>query len=181
MKIYILFRLFLFCPIFILLFLLLIVSSHDPSPNFEREIQRILQEQELVTKRSREFESLVPLAQQQPISGVKVGFAAVQEMARLQEQSLVAESSKKQDSPEKAAVTSGVLPPDTSDLSFLRFNPNAGVNKIQSPSPPPKMSPSDLPPGPKGLGRNAFGKFPLEIPTPIHSPKVGLKRFGSFR
>lgn len=158
-----------------------IISSHEPRPNFEREIQRILQEQELVTKRSKEFENLIPHGQKQPPLGVKVGLAAVQEMARLQEQSLANELSDKNGKHEMVETSPPVLPLDTSDLSFLRFNPNAGVNKVQSPSPPLKSSPSEIPPLPKGLGKNAFGKFPLEIPTPIHSPKVGLKRFGSFR
>jgi hypothetical protein len=159
-----------------------------------------LKEQELVTKRSKEFESRLPV----PISPTttaatatatplfsqpvmtKVGFAAVQEMARLQEQEGLGDdddddqddvtiSKEPERSPEPNI--SGSLPQDTSDLSFLRFNPD--FNKSPPSTCPPKPS-SGLVPASK-TGKNVFGKFPLEIPTPIHSPKVGLKRFGSFR
>ena len=174
----------------------------EPAHNFERDIQRILKEQELVTKRSREFETRLPISStsspsttstttmatatsptspliSQPIV-TKVGFAAVQEMARLQEQeelreeeedaTLHEDSNEMEQSPEPS---SSLLLHDSSDLSFLRFNPD--FNKSPLSASPPK-APSSLK-NPK----NVFAKFPLEIPTPIHSPKVGLKRFGSFR
>jgi hypothetical protein len=66
---------------------------------------------------------------------------------------------------------------DAVDLSFLRFDPD--FNK----SPPSTAQPPAKPPAARTTVdlKTVLGKFPLEIPTPIHSPKVGLKRFGSFR
>ena len=191
--------LFYFCSF---LFLLLFdgqTNRLEPTHNFERDIQRILKEQELVTKRSREFESRLPVPispttatttttatpfVSQPVM-TKVGFAAVQEMARLQEQEGLDDEDEDQDDvtiskePERSPEPNmgGSLPQDTSDLSFLRFNPD--FNKSPPSTCPPKP-PSGLVAAAK-TGKNVFGKFPLEIPTPIHSPKVGLKRFGSFR
>ena len=151
------------------------MTSQDQANNFERDIQRILKEQELVTKRSREFENRNPAVSPtttplicQPVMA-KVGYAAVQEMARLQEE---------QEVPERQC-----LPHDTSDLSFLRFDPNSDFNKtpnLNKVSASPPKPPSGASPSSKN-SKNILGKFPLEIPTPIHSPKVGLKRFGSFR
>ena len=189
---FVIFILFLFSFLFLLLFDGQ-TNRLEPTHNFERDIQRILKEQELVTKRSREFESRLPVPispttatpfVSQPVM-TKVGFAAVQEMARLQEQEGLDDEDEDQDDvtiskePERSPDPNmgGSLPQDTSDLSFLRFNPD--FNKSPPNTCPPKP-PSGLVPAAK-TGKNVFGKFPLEIPTPIHSPKVGLKRFGSFR
>jgi hypothetical protein len=162
---------------------LLQIRANEASNNFERDIQRILKEQELVTKRSREFENKLPTSSatttptptspliSQPVV-TKVGFAAVQEMARLQEND--DDDDAKNVDAKNVEQTSKALPVDTSDLSFLRFDPD--FNK--SPAGTSQTKPS---PVPGKSGKSVFGKFPLEIPTPVHSPKVGLKRFGSFR
>ena len=56
-------------------------SSYD----FERDIARIIKEQEFVTKRMKEFEEGFASSQSPKKPEAKVGFAAIQEMARLQE------------------------------------------------------------------------------------------------
>ena len=55
-------------------------SSYD----FERDIARIIKEQEFVTKRMKEFEDGFASSQSPKKPEAKVGFAAIQEMARLQ-------------------------------------------------------------------------------------------------
>ena len=60
-------------------------STFFSSFNFKRDIARILQEQEFVTKRMKEFEEGFAISQSPTMPEAKVGFAAIQEMARLQE------------------------------------------------------------------------------------------------
>ena len=148
----------------------------------------------MVTKRSREFENKMPSLSpttsttpttptptsplmSQPVV-MKVGFAAVQEMARLQEHDDDDDDVKSVDPKLTAGVepksSSTAFPVDPCDLSFLRFDPD--FNKSPAGTTQAKASPV-----PGKSGKPVFGKFPLEIPTPVHSPKVGLKRFGSFR
>ena len=104
----------------------------------------------------REFEPSLAIAKKSSAaSEAKVGFAAVQEMARLQEQ----EEQKKEGS---------------CDLSFLRFDPQS--NRMTLEGGPGAQAGQERSP-------QAYGRFPLEIPTPVHSPPPGhkLKRAGSFR
>lgn len=114
---------------------------YGPAANMERDIARILQEQELVTKRMREFEP-----QKQPTS-TKVGFAAIQEMARLQEVALTASKPVPDD--------------DHCDLSFLRFDPQSNRMTLEQEGNAANNCSKD----PRG-----FARFPLEIPTPTRSP-----------
>ena len=79
------------------------------SPNFERDIARIIREQELVTKRMKDFED--GLSASKKPAEAKVGFAAIQEMARLQE---------KETDEEK------------NDLSFLRFDPQSNRMTLEA-------------------------------------------------
>ena len=65
----------------LVLFLFPPFSSYD----FERDIARIIKEQEFVTKRMKEFEDGFASSQSPKKPEAKVGFAAIQEMARLQE------------------------------------------------------------------------------------------------
>ena len=66
---------------FLYFFILPPFSSYD----FERDIARIIKEQEFVTKRMKEFEDGFASSQSPKKPEAKVGFAAIQEMARLQE------------------------------------------------------------------------------------------------
>lgn len=99
----------MFCFIFVLLFF------SSTSFNFERDIARILKEQELVTKRMKEFEE--GFASPTPASEAKVGFAAIQEMARLQNH---------QSDPEDQNSSGNC------DLSFLRFDPQSKRMTLES-------------------------------------------------
>ena len=95
------------------------------SPNFERDIARIIQEQELVTKRMKEFED--GLAASKKPTEAKVGFAAIQEMARLQE---------KESEEEK------------NDLSFLRFDPQSNrmtLEAVKAANDKPAKFPLEIP------------------------------------
>lgn len=122
--------------------------------NFERDIARILKEQEFVTKRMREFEEGFAKSPTSSASA-KVGFAAIQEMAKLQAQS---ESDEDETFVDEA---------QHNDLSFLRFDPKSNRMTLEA--------------APKA--EKSFGKFPLEIPTPVQSPNLGnkLRRMGSWR
>ncbi|XP_059084537.1 Ca(2+)/calmodulin-responsive adenylate cyclase-like isoform X2 [Tigriopus californicus] len=104
-------------------------NSTSPGSHHESDVQRMLQQQGLVSKRAKEFEPPEPTAHN------KVGFAAIQELARKQEELLMRDSTPVSDN---------------------------------------KTEPQDQ--GAKGAGR-----FPLEVKTPIQSPPIGLRRFGSFR
>lgn len=101
-------------------------NSTSPGSHHESDVQRMLQQQGLVSKRAKEFEP-------EPTSHNKVGFAAIQELARKQEELLMRDSTPVTD----------------------KTDPDKGA---------------------KGAGR-----FPLEVKTPVQSPPVGLRRFGSFR
>jgi len=194
-------------------------SSYGPTPNFEKEIQRILAEQELVSKRSLNFEQSsepdkhsvdVPLASteappsspakqppsqtnsmspakrkeelheklarlnsryvsqgekqekpQQDSNTSKVGLAAIQDIAAKQEAALKSED---------------VTP--TNDLNFLRYDPTSNRMTLEL---DPAGSGGDKDQSQRVLPNLPLGKFPLEIPTPTQSPRVGLKRFDSFR
>ena len=134
-------------------------SSPQPSFNFERDIARILKEQELVSKRMKEFED--GLAASKSPSQAKVGFAAIQEMARLQ-----------QDDPDDLAASASAAAPN--DLSFLRFDPQS--NRMMLESAKPSTPPTNVAEKP--------AKFPLEIPhSPFQSPNLPhkLRRMGSWR
>ena len=134
------------------------------SPNFERDIARILQEQELVTKRMKEFED--GLAASKKPSEAKVGFAAIQEMARLQE------TTGGIDSKFDSKFDSDADQEETNDLSFLRFDPQSN-----------RMTLEAVKAGNSGGSSDKPAKFPLEIPTPVQSPNFGhkLRRMGSWR
>ncbi len=75
--------------------------------NFERDIARIIKEQEIVSKRMKEFEEGFAMSKSPTVSEAKIGFAAIQGMARLQEQ-------------------------QACDLSFLRFDPRSNRMTLES-------------------------------------------------
>ena len=150
------------CTYLFFLHVILFIFSRPPisflfSPNFERDIARILQEQELVTKRMKEFED--GLAASKKPAEAKVGFAAIQEMARLQEQHQTA----------GGEISDVEQETETNDLSFLRFDPQSNRMTLEAVK---AGGCSDKP-----------AKFPLEIPTPVQSPNFGhkLRRMGSWR
>ena len=76
---------FLIFHFFIILFSLFFIFPPFSSYDFERDIARIIKEQEFVTKRMKEFEDGFASSQSPKKPEAKVGFAAIQEMARLQE------------------------------------------------------------------------------------------------
>ena len=131
------------------------------SPNFERDIARILQEQELVTKRMKEFEDGLAASKKPSTAEAKVGFAAIQEMARLQEQQNNTGSGEISDFDQDNT--------ETNDLSFLRFDPQSNRMTLEAVK--------------AGCSSDKPAKFPLEIPTPVQSPNFGhkLRRMGSWR
>ena len=131
------------------------------SPNFERDIARILQEQELVTKRMKEFEDGLAASKKPSTTEAKVGFAAIQEMARLQEQQNNTGSGEISDVDQDNT--------ETNDLSFLRFDPQSNRMTLEAVK--------------AGCSSDKPAKFPLEIPTPVQSPNFGhkLRRMGSWR
>jgi hypothetical protein len=64
------------------------------------------------------------------------------------------------------------------DLSFLRFDPQSNRMTLKSSSAGQKSASPEK--------QTNYGKFPLEIPTPLQSPILGaaahkLKRVGSWR
>lgn len=107
-------------PCFFILFVLHFYFVFFSSSNFERDIARILKEQEIVTKKLKEFEEGFT-ASKSPTEA-KVGFAAVQEMARLQEQ-------------DGAGC----------DLSFLRFNPQSNRMTLEKSSDQTAKFPLEIP------------------------------------
>lgn len=124
-----------------------------------------------------------------PNPTAKVGFAAIQEMARLQEEALMRESS-----PEAGNSQRNSNSADSNDLSFLRFDPDANCLKLESYEFKPPMDLADFelglgsaepesaePKEPSSKPVAGLSKFPLDVPTPTQSPPVGLRRFGSFR
>ena len=134
--------------------------------DLERDIARILEEQAFVTRRAGEIEkALAGQGQgqlQQPSQSAKVGFAAIQEMAKLQEQALLGNETT--DEPTKGQQE-----------NIITFDPAANCLQLKPPTP-----------------TRAFGglsKFPLEVPSspiarspPATNPaRVGLRRVGSQR
>ena len=139
-----------------------------------------------------------PQAKQQP--SVKVGLAAIQEMARLQEEALMRDSVSP---PNLERLTDSDLiaesPPllerlsslerdnsnfPSADLSsLLRFDPEARCLKLEE----YEFKSDKVKEGSLGIGNDkdvdnkGLAKFPLDVPTPVQSPSTGLKRFGSFR
>jgi hypothetical protein len=117
----------------------------------EKDMQRILTEQALVTKRAKEFESrLDPLSIAEcPVSAPpatsKVGFAAIQERARKQELELLGITEEAEAVPEPQA--------------FLRLDMQSKCLTLEGESTPAVAM------GPAGMAR-----FPLDVATPAQSP-----------
>ena len=132
--------------------------------DLERDIARILEEQAFVTRRAGEIEKALAghqgQGQLQSSPSAKVGFAAVQEMARLQERALLG-SEVDEDEPAKENI--------------ITFDPAANCLQLKPPTPT------------RAFG--GLGKFPLEVPSspiarspPATNPaRVGLRRVGSQR
>merc|ERR1712123_235392 len=97
---------------------------------------------------------------QQDSNTAKVGLAAIQDIAAKQEAALKSED---------------VTP--TNDLNFLRYDPTSNRMTLEL---DPAGSGAEKDPSQRALPNLPLGKFPLEIPTPTQSPRVGLKRFDSF-
>lgn len=132
-------------------FVFIMLADRQEDSHFERDVRRILSEQGIVTKRAKEFEASP--------SRAKVGFAAIQEMARKQEEELMKDDLSKelQSSCQTAKHTIA------KDLNFLRFDPDANCLKLES----VEMAQPSL----------GVGKFPLEVTTPVaQSPKIGVDR-----
>ena len=116
----------------------------------------------------KEFEEGFASSQTPSLPEAKVGFAAIQEMARLQEEEqTVDDPDETKDSnhgPHLHHQNQGGC-----DLSFLRFDPQSNRMTLES-----VKSPTSL---------EKPAKFPLEIPTPTQSPNIGhrLRRMGSWR
>ena len=157
----------MFDPIILRLLLFLFIFHAFSSFNFERDIARILKEQELVTKRMKEFEDGLAASKPPTSMEAKVGFAAIQEMARLQEQDQLSDDPNQ---PNNLPSLENQQLIQAHDLSFLRFDPSSNRMTLES-----TKSPSS------SVERPA--KFPLEIPTPVTSPNPGhkLRKMGSWR
>merc|ERR1712013_96065 len=195
-------------------------SSYGPTPNFEKEIQRILAEQELVGKRSLNFEqssepdkhsvdaplsateappsspAKQPPSQTNSMSPAKRKEELHEKLARLN--SRYVSQGEKQEKPQQDSNTSKVglaaiqdiaakqeaalksedVTP-TNDLNFLRYDPTS--NRMTLELDPAGSSSGDKDQSQRVLPNLPLSKFPLEIPTPTQSPRVGLKRFDSFR
>ena len=114
-----------------------------------------------MTRRAGEIEkALAGQGQQQQQPSAKVGFAAVQEMARLQERALLG-SEVDEDEPAKENI--------------ITFDPAANCLQLKQPANSAKTV-------------GGLGKFPLEVPSspiarspPAASARVGLRRVGSQR
>ena len=151
--------------------------------DLERDIARILEEQALVTRRAGEIEKALAAGQghghplQSPQPSAKVGFAAIQEMARLQERALLG-SEEEEEGEESGAGGS-------KQENIITFDPAANCLQLKPPSTPSKAAVG-------GVG--GLGKFPLEVPSspiarsppapaaaPAAGGRVGLRRVGSQR
>ena len=136
--------------------------------DLERDIARILEEQAFVTKRAGEIEKALA-SQGQPAQtsqSAKVGFAAIQEMAKLQERALLGcdEEGEEPNEPKENIIT---------------FDPAANCLQLKPPTPS------------KAVGVGGLGKFPLEVPsspiarsppaTTASAARVGMRRMGSQR
>ena len=143
--------------------------------DLERDIARILEEQAFVTRRAGEIEKALAAGQGQgqqlqPSHSAKVGFAAIQEMARLQERALLGcEEGEESES----ATNKG------QQDNIITFDPAANCLQLKPPSTPSKAAVG-------GVG--GLGKFPLEVPSspiarspPAAPARFGLRRVGSQR
>ena len=157
-------------------------DRYDPGSHHEKDVTRMLLEQGIVSKRSQEFESSPSPGPQPAAASAKVGFAAIQEIARKQEEALMRDMTPSpvvaKTEPEKKVKRT------EDDLSFLRFDPESNCLKLDFEQPKfvakeREKSPAAAPS--RESSPQKVGKFPLEIKTPLQSPQVGLKRFGSFR
>lgn len=128
-----------------------------------------------MTKLSREFESKSPeKLTNAELRKPEVGFAAIQEMARLQEEALLRDDKKLSScpSPDKSKLEAQARD-IAKDLSFLRFDPEANCLKLEN---------FDSPSLPKEEFRESReAKFPLNMPTPTSSPLEGRRRLPSSR
>ena len=140
--------------------------------DLERDIARILEEQAFVTRRAGEIEKALAAGQGQgqqlqPSHSAKVGFAAIQEMARLQERALLGcEEGEESES----ATNKG------QQDNIITFDPAANCLQLKPPTPS------------KTVGVGGLGKFPLEVPSspiarspPAAPARFGLRRVGSQR
>ena len=149
--------------------------------DLERDIARILEEQALVTRRAGEIEKALAAGQghghplHSPQPSAKVGFAAIQEMARLQERALLGSEEEEEEGEESGAGGS-------KQENIITFDPAANCLQLK---PPSKAAVG-------GVG--GLGKFPLEVPSspiarsppapaaaPAAGGRVGLRRVGSQR
>ena len=154
--------------------------------DLERDIARILEEQALVTRRAGEIEKALAAGQghghplQSPQPSAKVGFAAIQEMARLQERALLGSEEEEEEGEEPRAAGS-------KQENIITFDPAANCLQLKPPSTPSKAAVAV-----GGVG--GLGKFPLEVPSspiarsppapaaaPAAGGRVGLRRVGSQR
>ena len=107
----------------------------------------------------------------------KVGFAAIQEMARRQEEALL-----KGDDLGSDAVDSPVKA--TAGGYHMRFDPEANCLKLETEEEAAKSS-LPVPIAQKEKTTAGLGRFPLEVsPSPTQSPPsrgFGLRRAGSYR
>ena len=121
----------------------------------------------------KEFEEGFASSQTPSLPEAKVGFAAIQEMARLQEEQINVDGHNDENpSMDSNHGPHGHLHQNQGggcDLSFLRFDPQSNRMTLES-----VKSPTSL---------EKPAKFPLEIPTPTQSPNIGhrLRRMGSWR
>lgn len=155
--------------------------------DLERDIARILEEQALVTRRAGEIEKALAAGQghghplQSPQPSAKVGFAAIQEMARLQERALLGSEEEEEEGEEPRAAAG------SKQENIITFDPAANCLQLKPPSTPSKAAVAV-----GGVG--GLGKFPLEVPSspiarsppapaaaPAAGGRVGLRRVGSQR
>ena len=148
--------------------------------DLERDIARILEEQALVTRRAGEIEKALAAGQghghplQSPQPSAKVGFAAIQEMARLQERALLGSEEEEEEEGEEPRAAAG-----SKQENIITFDPAANCLQLKPPSTPSKAAVG-------GVG--GLGKFPLVVPSspiarspPAAGGRVGLRRVGSQR
>ena len=169
------------------------VGRDQAGCDLERDIARILEEQALVTRRAGEIEKALNSQGQVTTSphghlkavtspqghhpSAKVGFAAVQEMARLQERAL--HDGGEPDPEEEASKNVITFDPAANCLQLKQqLTPQGHLKAVTSPDT-----------SPQGRQVGGLGKFPLEVPSsPIaRSPpaapgaRAGLRRVGSQR
>ena len=164
------------------------VGRDQAGCDLERDIARILEEQALVTRRAGEIEkalnsqgqghlkSAVTSPQSHQPPSAKVGFAAIQEMARLQERAL-------HDGGEPDPGAGGAR-----EENIITFDPAANCLQLKPQVPLKVTSPEGHLTKPEGHQVGGLGKFPLEVPSspiarspPAAVARVGLRRVGSQR